>query len=67
MSVKFIQIGVTALRDPLTGEPLEAVPLYIRAEDAPSQARADIRTGPLAKTFSDAVRDYVSATAGLPD
>lgn len=29
----YIQIGVTALRDPVTGEPLEAVPLYIREED----------------------------------
>ena len=29
----FIQIGVTALRDPGTGEYLPSVPLYIRAED----------------------------------
>ena len=30
----YIQIGVTALRDPVTGELLPAVPLYIRAGDA---------------------------------
>ena len=30
---KFIQIGVTALRDPATGDFLPAVPLYIKAED----------------------------------
>lgn len=30
---KFIQIGMTALRDPGTGEFLPAVPLYIREED----------------------------------
>lgn len=30
---KFIQVGVTALRDPATGEFLPAVPLYIKAED----------------------------------
>lgn len=26
---EFIQVGVTAMRDPLTGEPLEQVPLYV--------------------------------------
>ena len=30
---KYIQVGVTALRDPATGEFLPAVPLYIKAED----------------------------------
>ena len=28
----FIQVGVTALRDPATGDFLPAVPLYIKAE-----------------------------------
>lgn len=35
---KYIQIGVTALRDPGTGEYLPAVPLYIRAEDGAEEA-----------------------------
>ena len=26
---EFIQVGMTAMRDPLTGKPLEAVPLYV--------------------------------------
>lgn len=30
---EYIQIGVTALRDPATGGFLPSVPLYIRAED----------------------------------
>ena len=30
---KYIQVGVTAMRDPATGEFLPAVPLYIKAED----------------------------------
>lgn len=34
MSEKYIQIGVTALRNPGTGEFLPAVPLYIKAEDS---------------------------------
>lgn len=30
---RFIQVGVTAMRDPVTGEFLESVPLYAEAED----------------------------------
>ena len=30
---QYIQIGVTALRDPATGDFLPAVPLYIKAEE----------------------------------
>lgn len=30
---EFIQVGQTALRDPVTGDFLPAVPLYVRAED----------------------------------
>ena len=32
---EFIQVGVTAMRDPVTGEFLPSVPLYVQAEDAP--------------------------------
>lgn len=36
MADKYIQVGVTALRNPATGDFLPAVPLYIKAEgDAP--------------------------------
>ena len=35
---KYIQVGVTALRDPATGEFLPAVPLYIKAEDGAEEA-----------------------------
>lgn len=37
---RFIQIGVTATRDPATGDFLPAVPLYIEATDA-AQKSAD--------------------------
>ena len=39
---KFIQVGVTALRDPATGEFLPAVPLYIRADDSARAAEAQL-------------------------
>lgn len=38
MAEKYIQVGVTALRDPGTGEYLPAVPLYIKAEDGAEEA-----------------------------
>ncbi len=31
---QYIQVGVTALRDPATGDFLPAVPLYIKADDS---------------------------------
>ena len=31
---EFIPVGITAMRDPKTGELLEAVPLYVEARDA---------------------------------
>ncbi|MBR1565150.1 MAG: hypothetical protein IJ649_00165 [Oscillospiraceae bacterium] len=38
MVEKYIQIGVTALRDPGTGDFLPAVPLYVKAEDIAPEA-----------------------------
>ena len=63
---EYIQIGVTALRDPVTGEPLEAVPPYIRKEDAGGQERARIQEGPLARELAATMREYVQGTEGLP-
>lgn len=34
----YIQVGVSALRDPKTGDVLSAVPLYVRTEDAGENA-----------------------------
>lgn len=39
---KYIQVGVTALRDPGTGEFLPAVPLYIKAEDGAEEAEEEM-------------------------
>jgi hypothetical protein len=30
---EFVQVGVTAMRDPKTGEPLQQVPLYVEVID----------------------------------
>lgn len=39
---KYIQIGVTALRDPKTGDFLPAVPLYIKAEAGAEEAEQKV-------------------------
>jgi len=39
----YIQIGVTALRDPVTGEVLKSVPLYMREEDRRAESPAEVR------------------------
>lgn len=55
---RFIQIGITALRDPQTGGFLPAVPLYIKAEGdaepAEAQALRDI-----SKVFAERMKQYV--------
>lgn len=54
----YIQIGVTALRDPVTREPLQAVPLYIRAEDAGKVEAARADDGPLIAELADMFGKY---------
>ena len=56
----YVQIGVTALRAPGTGEFLQAVPLYIRAEDAegPYVPKDD---GGLMKELSEKMKQYHEA------
>ena len=63
----YIQIGVTALRDPVTREPLEAVPLYIRAEDARKVEAARADDGPLIDELAEMFGKYAAETeAGGP-
>lgn len=67
----FIQVGVTALRDPATGELLPAVPLYVRTEDAEAAALAgseEAAADHFAAWLADLMRRYVSGcrSAGVP-
>ncbi len=41
----FIQIGYTALREPVTGAFLPAVPMYIKAEDGAKEAEQKVIEG----------------------
>ena len=68
---EYIQVGVTALRDPVTGEPAPAVPLYVRAEDARAvrlPASEEEAAGNWAAALADMMKSYVNGcrAAGVP-
>ena len=54
---RYIQVGVTALRDPATGGYLPAVPLYIRAEEGAEEAEEWLITD-LGRLMADRMRRY---------
>lgn len=58
---EFIQIGSTALRDPVTGDFLPAVPLYIRAEDREACEAAVIDGNVLQKELAKKFAAYKRA------
>ena len=53
----YVQIGQTAARDPITGEFLPAVPLYIRAEDA--EAAPPLDDIPVAEVLAKKFKLYM--------
>ncbi len=55
---KYIQVGVTALRDPATGDFLPAVPLYIKAEDGAEESAAGL-TQDIGKLLAERMRRYM--------
>lgn len=67
MAETFIQVGVTALRDPATGDYLPAVPLYIKAEDGAEEAEEKLIQD-IGKLFADRMRKYraTCAAQGVP-
>ena len=64
---RYIQVGVTALRDPATGGFLPAVPLYIRADESAVAAQAQLHED-LGKLLAERMRKYVDACReqGIP-
>ena len=61
---EYIQIGVTALRDPATGGFLPAVPLYIKATDSARAGETQL-TADIAKLFAQRMKQYEDATGSL--
>lgn len=54
---RYIQIGVTALREPGTGEFLPEVPLYVRADDLAEEAEEQLISD-FAKLMALKMRGY---------
>lgn len=64
---RYIQIGVTALRDPVSGEFLPAVPLYIKAEDGADEAE-EKAIHDIGNLLAQRMKQYVDGCkeAGVP-
>ena len=58
MEERYIQIGVTALRDPVTRDYLPAVPLYIKATEEALTAEQKMITD-LGKLFAQQMHKYM--------
>lgn len=58
MSEKYIQVGVTALRDPATGGFLPSVPLYIKADEAAEEAEKKM-INDLGKALAGMMKSYI--------
>lgn len=59
--MEFVQVGITALRDPKTREFLPSVPLYVRSEDADSPAMVGFADD-IVKIFAQKFKEYVEGT-----
>ena len=55
---EFVQVGVTALRDPVTGDFLPSVPLYVRAEDQ-EKVEVPIFDDSLMRKMADKYKQYL--------
>jgi len=55
---KFIEVGITALRDPKTGGFLPAVPVYIEATEAATEAEAAM-INDIGRVFADKMKQYI--------
>ena len=56
---KYIEVGVTALRDPATGNYLPAVPLYIKADESAKEAQQNL-INDLGKLFAHQIKAYMA-------
>jgi len=62
---QFIQIGITALRDPATGGFLPAVPLYMEATTEATDAEAAMIRD-IGKVFAEKMKQYIEGGGVMP-
>ena len=66
MAEKYIEVGMTALRDPATGGFLPSVPLYIKADDRALEARQSL-IDDIGHLFALRMKQYLDGVTGLKD
>ena len=59
---KYIQVGVTALRNPATGEYMPVVPLYVKAENGTAESENGLIED-VDKLLAARMKQYVNACA----
>ena len=62
--MEYIQVGVTAMRDPATGGFLPSVPIFIQATTE-AKASQEKLIGDIGAAFADKMRQYIEG-GGLP-
>ena len=58
---EYIQVGATAMRDPITGDFLPSVPLYVRADDQKT-VDAPVFDDAAIRMLADKWKQYVQAS-----
>jgi len=56
---KYIQVGVTSIRDPFTGEFIQSTPLYIKVKKGEDEVDEHMARD-LMRVFGHQLRDYVA-------
>ena len=55
---EFVQVGVTAMRDPMTGDFLPAVPLYVESADLEKGPVPKLDLSDIGRILAGKMRDY---------
>lgn len=63
---EYIQVGVTALRDPVTGDFLPSVPLYIKATDEAERSAQGL-VEDLGRLFAARFKQYLDGVPSMAD
>ena len=55
---KFVQVGVTAIRDPFTGAFVQSTPLYVKVTEGAEELEKSMAED-LGRVFAHQMRDYI--------
>jgi len=66
MNTKFVQIGVTAARDPATGAFMPSIPIYSEVTEEQERAEASA-TKDISKLFAAKMKAYIDGGGSIAD